>query len=117
VLPPCERDGDELFHGGVVDDVLQGSVGGEVADDHDALSGPAGREVSQESGHPAYRLAVAFAAGVWLVDVLLEILFDLDRGCAVAVAEVALAQPPVIEDRDVGIAERDLGGLRGAVQV
>jgi hypothetical protein len=62
-------------------------------------------------------MSVAFTTGIRMNAVVQEILLNLGRGRTVAYSEVALAQAPVIQDRNVGVAERDLGRLGGTTQV
>ena len=66
-----------------------------MPDDEDALTGPAGRQVCYEAGHPGCRLPPVLTARVWLVDTLGAVSVHLGGGRPVQKPVVALPEAPV----------------------
>jgi hypothetical protein len=60
---------------------------------------------------------MALPARVGPIKVLEEIVAQRSRRRAVALTKVALAQPPVVQDRDVGGGERHLRSLACSAQI
>jgi hypothetical protein len=60
---------------------------------------------------------MALATRIRTIAVVQAITANLGRGRAITCSEVALAQPPVMRDRNVGVAERDLRRLHRTVQI
>ena len=78
---------------------------------------PERRQVTDEAGDPVDGLHPALAAWVRRAQVLLQSWLHLDQRCAVAFTVFALAQPRVVQHRDVRSGEGDLRGLHGPSQV
>jgi hypothetical protein len=77
-----------------------------VPDDEDSLIVPAQRQVAEETADTGDGLPPAFPARIRLVQVLTSTTVHLDRRHPVALSVITLAQPPVVQRRNVGPVSR-----------
>ena len=71
-----------------------------MPDDENPLIVPAQRQVAEETAGTGDRLSPAFPARIRLLQVLTPPTVHLGRGHPIALAVIALAQPPVIQHRN-----------------
>jgi hypothetical protein len=88
-----------------------------VTDDQDAARLAVDRELVEEVLDSLRGLAPALASRVGLIEVLGAGALERVSRRAVLLAVVALSQAPIVENRDGGVAEGDLGRLDGAREI
>src|SRR5262245_35579850 len=121
VLPallPLERRPDDLLERHSEQQMLQRPAVRRVRDQQDACAFQLGKEVVQEVPRALDDLPVALAARERLVDPPHAPRFvDVGGRRPVQLAVVALAEPPVLVNRELGPGKRDLRGLDRATEV
>jgi hypothetical protein len=100
-----------------VQDVIEGPLRCRVTDHDDARPTPTLLYEREESANLLSDLLVALNTWEGGANVLQADQLQLLDGHAREIAVVALAQPPILVDRDAGLPERDPGGLDGPGEV
>ena len=96
---------------------LERPAGREMADDQDLPSVPARSQLTQTSLNSGQGLGPTLPLRIWNVQVSAAVpVHNVDRLPAQS-SVVALAKPPIAEDRDAGAGKRKLDGLRRSPEV
>jgi hypothetical protein len=120
VLPtlfPFEVSGDQVVKPLTVDEVIESPASSDVADHQHTLSLPTQLKITKEAADPHHRLSPGLAARVRRIEKLHLVCVQKCRRHPVTFAVVALSEPPVMKDSEVGATKRDSRRLNCASKI